>query len=980
MQVKRFDPDVENVPGLSKNSSSIYIVRMLEDPVVAYKGDIPGLRATKPARGQKINPYSPEVTNYVNYLDARHDAALNRVGGGRKLYDYRYSFNGFTAELTQAQAAKLAAIPGVASVELDEAQFVDTSTTPAFLGLDQANGLWNQLGGVGRAGEDIIIGIVDTGIWPEHPSFSDRTRIGPNGQEGKLGYQQIPGWHGKCTPGEEFNASHCNQKLIGAQYFYAGSGLERINPADFLSARDFNSHGSHTASTAGGNNGVQATGIAAALGRMSGIAPRARIAAYKVCWDDGNPNTGDCFTSDSVAAIDQAVADGVDVINFSISGTTTNFLSPVEVAFLFAADAGVFVATSAGNTGPGLSTVAHPSPWVTTVAASTHNRGGNGSVTLGNGAVYAGASLTPGVGPAPLVYASDVGVAGADPNLLRQCFSGGLLDPAKVAGKIVLCERGGAAPLNARVDKSFAVQEAGGVGTVIANITANTLNPDLHVIPTVHVDHLAYPAIRAYIAANGASASAIISQGIVNTSVAAPLIAAFSSRGPSLATGDQLKPDVSAPGVDVLAAVSPVGDQGRLFDLFSGTSMASPHVAGLGALLKNLHPSWSPMMIKSALMTTGYDLLGFAATPAGALSRAWAQGAGHVQPNAAANPGLVYDSGFNDWVKFLCGTGQLTGCAPSNIVDPSDLNLASIAIGDLAGVQTVRRTVKNVGGSAATYTATVSGLPGINVVVSPSSFTIPAGGTQTYTVTFTRTTAAFNAYQSGFLTWSDGTHNVRSPVVIRPFAISAPSELSGTGTSGSMIWNITTGYNGALTLEKRGLIPATTFTDTIQDDPTNNFNTASPAANQGIKSYTVTIPAGTTYARFALFDNFTDGADDLDLYVYNSANALVGASGGPTSAEVVNLVNPAAGTYTVYVHAWQTDGPDANYTLFTWVLGSTDAGNMTISGPAAAVIGVTSPVNLSWSGLSGGTKYLGSIAYREGAAVRGTTIIRIDTP
>ncbi|MDQ3803804.1 MAG: S8 family serine peptidase, partial [Acidobacteriota bacterium] len=391
-----------NVKGTSasaKSSSGKYIVRMSEDPVVAYKGGIPGLRATKPAKGKKIDPNSPDVIKYAAHLDSRHDAALSHVGGGRKLYDYRYTFNGFTAELTRGQASKLAATPGVLSVEADREQTMDTSSTATFLGLDAANGLWNQLGGVGTSGEDVIIGIIDSGIWPEHPSFSDRTGVGPNSQEGKLGYHQIPGWHGKCTPGEEFAASNCNQKLIGAQYFYEGRGVGSVLPHEFLSARDFNGHGSHTASTAGGNNGVPATGAAALFGSTTGMAPRARIAAYKVCWDNGAGGCG-ANSSDSVAAIDQAVADGVDVINYSISGTRTNYLDAVEVAYLFAADAGVFVATSAGNNGPTASTVAHISPWLAAVAAGTHNRTGTGTVTLGNSATFSGASLTPAVGPA----------------------------------------------------------------------------------------------------------------------------------------------------------------------------------------------------------------------------------------------------------------------------------------------------------------------------------------------------------------------------------------------------------------------------------------------------------------------------------------------------------------------------------------------------------------------------------------------------
>jgi hypothetical protein len=289
-----------NEPGAKashKANNGIYIVRMLEDPAVSYNGGIAGYPATKPGNRQKIDPLNANVVRYVGYLDNRHNQALSQAGG-RKLYDYRYSFNGFAAQMTDAQAAKMSKVSGVLSVSADEINYVDTSSTPTFLGLDADGGLWQQLGGVGKAGDGIIIGVIDSGIWPESLSFSDR--IGVNGsatniKDGKLDYQQIPGWHGKCTPGEQFNASMCNQKLIGAQWFNASwavgtpyrdgnAAIKALRPWEFVSARDYNGHGTHTSSTAGGNNGVQATGPAAVFGKISGMAPHARIAMYKALW------------------------------------------------------------------------------------------------------------------------------------------------------------------------------------------------------------------------------------------------------------------------------------------------------------------------------------------------------------------------------------------------------------------------------------------------------------------------------------------------------------------------------------------------------------------------------------------------------------------------------------------------------------------------------------------------------------------------
>jgi hypothetical protein len=358
-------------------------------------------------------------------------------------------------------------------------------------------------------------------------------------------------------------------------------------------------------------------------------------------------------------------------------------------------------------------------------------------------------------------------------------------------------------------------------------------------------------------------------------------------------------------------------------------------------------------------------------------------GAGQVQPNKMVDPGLIYDAGFADYLAFL--KGQKLCCATSASIpalDASDLNQPSLAVGDLAGVQTLTRKVTNVGGSAASYSATVTPPAGFTVSVSPSSFTIAAGATQTFTVTITRTTAALNTFAFGALTWSDGTHSVRSPITIRPVAIAAPGELTLSGTSGATSYSIKTGYVGSLAYVTRGLIPSQVFSGTVPDDPTDNFNTANPAANQGITTHDIVVPAGTTRLRISMFDADTDGADDIDLYLYrvnaDSSLTLVGTSGGGTSAEQIQLTNPAAATYRLFVHGWQTDGPDANYSLHAWALGTADAGNMTVSGPATATIGGTATVNLTWTGLDAGKKYFGTILYNEGATTHATTFVRVD--
>lgn len=958
-----FDQD-DDQQEVQESANGVYIVQMIHAPAVAYEGDIQGLAKTKPNDGEKLDSNNPDVQEYVEHLEGEHDEALQQAGG-EKLYDYGYTFNGFAAELTVQQANKLLKVDGVMQVTPDTMYSIDTSSTPNFLGLDAKKGIWSQLGGSDEAGQGVVIGIIDSGVWPESLSFADKYNEDTNewthetGEDIEREYKLPRGWVVSCS----LDGVGCNNKLISAQYFNSSfggdAGIAATRPWEYLSARDYNAHGTHTASTAGGNHGVQTTGPAAAFGDISGVAPRAYISVYKALWSTQDASTASGFTADLVAAIDQAVADGVDVINYSISGSTSNFLDPAEIAFLNAADAGVFVAASAGNSGPTASTVAHPSPWITTVAAGTHNRSTSGSATI-NAVTYFGASLAQTAITAPFIDAQAAGAVGASATAVRLCFStatnGGVpaLDPALVAGKIVLCDRG----TNARVDKSLAVQEAGGLGMILVNTSPNSLNTDLHYVPTVHLQNTDRAAIKAYAATPGATAT--INAAVVDYNTPAPFTASFSSRGPIIAGGgDLLKPDLIAPGQDILASVSPsVG--GYSFNMMSGTSMSSPHVAGLAALLKDLHPNWSPMMIKSALMTTGYDVLDGPATDPSVI---FSQGAGHVRPNSAANPGLVYDSNFNDWLAFLCGA--TTGVNPSYCsalagagysLDPSDLNVPSISIGQMAGTQTVTRTVKNVG-EKEKYTFSYTGLAGFTVTPSVSSFTINKNASKTYTVTFTTNGAPLGTYTGGYITWKGNKgHVVRIPVVIRPVAMSAPADASGSYT-------VSFGYTGPFTASANGLVAPSTFSDSIN---TGEFLT-----------YSVNVPAGSTYARFRIFDSETTAGSDLDLYVYNGSGTLVGVSAGGTSDEIVNLVNPTPGDYTIGIDGFGTSNP-STFTAYAWVLTGTSSGNMTVSAPASATVGTTGTIGLTFSGLTAGTKYLGSVDYSGFPGLPARTIISVN--
>lgn len=957
-------------------ATATYLVQLSDAPAAGYTGGVAGYAKTKPAEGTKIDASAPAVSRYRGYLSQRQDGVLRAAASARSLHRYSVTFNGFAASMTSTDAAKLARTAGVKAVIKDEKRKLDTTRTPEFLGLTKPGGIWDQLGGPQRnAGAGVVVADLDSGLWPENPSVAPLRNP-----------KAVPQFSGTCQTGEQWTAANCTTKVIGARYYTAGvtAGVGDIKtafPYEYLSARDADGHGTHTATTAAGNYNVPVTVAGQPFGNASGMAPNARLAVYKICWGRAEANAG-CFTSDSVRAIEDATTDGADVINYSISGSLNSSVDAVELAFFGAAEAGVFVSASAGNSGPGESTVAHNSPWLTSVAAGTLDRKATKSVTLGNGATYTGVGLGAAVPSSPIALSSTVGAAGQDATDVRLCFAGSL-DPAKVTGKIIVCDRG----VNGRTEKSQEVQRAGGVGMVLANTSPNSLNADVHVIPTVHVDEVAGAAIKAYVTGT-ANPTASLGAGVQELGVKAPQVAAFSSRGPALdADGDILKPDIMAPGVDVLAGFSPANG-GRNYDFLSGTSMSSPHIAGLAALLIQKHPRWSPMMVKSALLTTasvkdnkGAPISTDTNGPAGPFD----YGSGQVTINSAASPGLVYDSNSTDWVKWLCGTGQLSAtgpnCTATGSIDPSDLNQPNIAIGALAGKQVVTRTVTNVSRLPGLYIPQIVKPAGVNVTVSPRFLIVRPGGKATYKVTFTRTTAAFDEYAFGSLTWVNGLNKVRSQLVVRPVAAAAPTEVRGTGVSGSQAIPVTPGFTGTLTTAVDGLVAADVRTPVLQPGG-EGFDPADPATNTGVAKETVTIPAGTTVAQHSTFDSDFGAGADVDLYLYEAGTAnLVAQSAGGSAEETIRIENPPAGTYDLYVvlfgaPAGQTSVP---VPVNLWNLTGTAAGNLTAT-PAtqAATAGTPVTVTATWTGLTAGHRYLGRVSFGDGTATAGGTFVRVD--
>jgi hypothetical protein len=982
-------------------AKKVYIVQLADAPVATYAGGTSGIAATRPAPGSKIDSAAPNVRAYANLLSIKRSAELAKAGvTAAPIHTYAYTYNGFSALMTDAEAQALKKSSGVAAVVPSALHKLDTTRTPAFLGISGAGGIWSQLDGSSRLikGEDVIIGIIDTGIWPENASFGDKVDAQGNPVAytgvGTSAYGPPPAkWKGTCETGQGFTAAMCNNKLIGARYygdaFFAGvaasNGAYTLNPrTEYVSPRDGEGHGSHTASTSGGNNGVDTAVNGTAIGKISGIAPRARIAAYKALWstNTGAPNDGGT-TADILKAIDDAVSDGVDVINYSVSGTQTNFADPVEISYLNAVAAGVFVAASAGNSGPA-NQVAHISPWMMTVAASTHDRQALADFTTGDNVRHSnGASVYGSVLTGPVVLAANIPAAGATVADAQRCFAN-TLDATLAAGKIVVCDRG----VSARVDKSAEVKRVGGSGMVLVNVSAaaNSLVADFHSVPAVHLLLSERASIYAYAA--GASPTGTISPPAAPPPVIAPVMADFSSRGPNKANPNIMKPDITGPGVDILAAFIDLGQTQAEHDAtiagtftprsnansLSGTSMSTPHVAGAAALLRQMHPTWSVAAIKSALMTTttGVKLASGAPDP-----DRWGYGAGHMNPNGAGSPSLVYDASAADYGRFLCGLtlappAGIGSCASLGSIKPQDLNLASITAAGVIGQITIPRSVTNVSGATGTFLATAA-IDGYTVAVAPSSLTLASGATGNFTVTLTRTTAPIGTWAFGSLTWSDGVKNVVSPLNARSLGFSAPAQITDVRASGSgsKVVPVVSSYTGTLGVAPVGLVPATRNSNSITTGSTQCYN--------------VTVPAGAQVARFQLFNADTSVAADLDLDVFNGPSGTgtnVGSSGGGSSDEVVTLAAPAAGTYSACVTAFAA-ASGVNYTLSNWVVGPA-VGPQTLraSAPTNVFAGAGASVALGWN-VPAGARYLGNLTYLDtrvaGSPVSlGSSIVFVD--
>ncbi|XP_072993873.1 subtilisin-like protease SBT5.6 [Typha latifolia] len=706
------------------------------------------------------------------------------------LYSYKNSINGFAALLSKEEVAKLSGMKEVVSTFPSEGKWSPHTTRSwEFMGFEEGlKGTESDwLPSRAKYGKDVIVGMLDSGIWPESKSFSDEG-MGP-----------IPkGWKGICEEGDAFNASCCNKKLIGARYYlksYEAYYASLNTTYAYRSPRDHDGHGTHTASTVAGRlvYGVSALG-GFASGAASGGVPLARLAIYKVCWPIPGPNPNienTCFEADMLAAIDDAIGDGVDVLSISIgtTGAQPKFSDDgIAVGALHAAKRGIVVACSAGNSGPGPATASNLAPWIITVAASSIDRSFDAPIRLGDGKMIMGQTVTPYKLKNnvfyPLVYAGDAVVPGTPSNVSGQCLPNSLSEE-KVRGKIVMCMRGS----GLRVGKGLEVKRAGGAAILLGNPppNGNEIPVDAHVLPGAGVSSNDAITILNYIHSSRLSPKAAISGA--NTVVGvkpSPVMTQFSSRGPNSLDPNILKPDITAPGLNILAAWSESSSPTKLdgdnrsvkYNIVSGTSMSCPHVSAAAALLKSMHPNWSSAAIRSAIMTTatvsnaqGGPLMNGDGSVAGPMDF----GSGHIRPTHASDPGLIYDASYEDYLVYTCSS---TGVqmdpsfpCPKSPPSPSNLNHPSVAVANLNGSATVRRTVTNVGRGEAHYHVAIIEPVGVSVKISPKRLHFRmVGEKKSFSIRFKARKRGGGEKSGEFLagsyTWSDGLHTVRSPIVV----------------------------------------------------------------------------------------------------------------------------------------------------------------------------------------------------------------------
>ncbi|RWR71954.1 cucumisin-like protein [Cinnamomum micranthum f. kanehirae] len=665
------------------------------------------------------------------------------------VYSYGRSFNGFAAKLSDDEAVKFKERDEVVSVFPNNKYTLHTTRSWDFIGFPQDH-LHSQ------HESNVIVGVVDSGIWPESASFSDK------------GFGPPPAkWKGKCQTAGNIT---CNKKLIGARFYHSGS---TFHPRDIKSPRDAEGHGTHTASTATGRTVSGASFYGLGEGVARGAVPQARVAVYKVCWSDG------CYTADILAAFNDAIADGVDIISVSLGApyAYNYFQDAVAIGAFHAMKKGILTSNSAGNNGPFPYSISNCSPWSLSVAASFIDRSFVSKVVLGDGQVLTGNAINTYELNGTSLPLIDGGAApnvsfGASKYLSSYCNPESL-DSYKIKGKIVMCNE---------IGDGSAVASADGLGSIMNSEQYGDMIFS-YPIPATVVSNEDGNIVRNYMQSTDNPTATILASETWKD-IEAPRVPDFSSRGPNPVSPDILKPDLTAPGVSILAAWSPLGSPSGTnvdtrsvkYNIISGTSMSCPHATGAAAYIKSFYPNWSPAAIKSALMTTAFVMDDRRNEEA-----EFAYGSGQINPTAAIHPGLVYDASEKDYVDMLCKqdystaqlqivTGDSSSCSGISPGKTWDLNYPSFALSIPDGQPisgTFKRTVTNVGLANSTYHVNVSMPSPVKVTVEPSVLSFSSvGEKKSFTVKVTGGVIFQQRIISGYISWKDGVHTVRSPLVV----------------------------------------------------------------------------------------------------------------------------------------------------------------------------------------------------------------------
>jgi len=952
-----------------KNDKQRYIVVLADLPLSTYDGrslatperDGDSIRLQATANHftgeRKLNVNSPRSRQYLRFMDERYESfqgeATLKLGRQlRPTHRYRNAVNGFAAELSAAEVKVLRAMPGVSSVQLDEVQHLETDSGPNWIGADKIYD--GSAGFPETGGEGIVIGVIDTGINWDHPSFEDPGEGLPPG----LGLWDHVNPYGSqlglCSEAEVA----CNDKLVGV-YDFVEDDPATDETEEHNNGKDNAGHGSHVISIMAGNpRNVTLNGIPAEIG---GVARNANIVSYRVCFiaEASDPDDDGCQSSAILSAVDQAISDAVDVLNYSI-GTDAHdpwIMGTTTYAFLNARAAGIFVATSTGNAGPNSATIGAPAnaPWITAVGSATHDRVfasvlenlSGGDLTPPPSLV--GTSFTDGIGITRIVHAIDYGNAlcgtGASedmPDCASLIGASSPFGPGTFDGEIVVCDRG----TYGRVEKGKNVMLAGAGGFILANTEewGEDMVADDHCLPATHLGYEDSEKLRPWLDSGTGHQGSISGFSIYHIAEAGDLIGSSSSRGPNTPPVDNiLKPDVLAPGVEILGASS-VGEN---FVFLSGTSMASPHVTGGAALLKSVHPEWTPTMLASALTMTAtpelaVDYDGSSATP-------FKRGSGRPRLDQAVKAGLYLDETRDGFIA----------ADPSQGGEPKDLNLPGLVDTVCRSSCNFQRTVTDLAGGA-TWTAMARGFAdGISVSITPDNFTLVDGGSRTLTINV-------DLSQAGEIgNWVYGEIQLASggfPDMVFPLAVFADGgalpvewQISSDSASGWKDFALSgLAPMPDATFTSGGLVVPTLTVENLPQDPTkdNPYD-----RSEGLMTVWHTVPADTLWLHTSTLPSTSE---DLDLFVGLDSNGDGNAqeseelcsSTSPTEVELCDLFTPVAGNYWVIVQNWTATNDFDEVTLRSAVVGKNTLSQLAAGGSGIVEAGEAQTVRLSWDNVS----------------------------